>query len=241
MFDNLTSTNEYALSLLSKSKPIEGTVISARFQTAGKGQIGSSWQVEADKNLTLSVILYPNFLPVAQQFYLSQAVALAVADFIQIFIAANLVKIKWPNDVYIGNKKTAGILIQNTISGSNLQTSVIGLGININQLVFPATLPNPTSIGLETGKADYPLDEVSTALCACLESRYLQLKAQQWQRLSTDYLSKLYRIGEQHLFKRADNRLFEGEIVGTSISGQLKIATPLGIETFNMKEVTFAN
>ncbi len=239
-FDKLRSTNEYAISILSKSKPIEGTVISTHFQTAGKGQIGSQWLVAPGKNITLSVILYPNFLPVPQQFSLSQAVSLAVVDFIRHFVSPALVKLKWPNDIYIGDKKSTGILIQNTIAGTRLQSSVIGLGINVNQVNFPAALPNPTSIALESGKDNYVLDDLKKLLFSCLEARYLQLKAQQWDRISTDYHASLYRLNEIHPFQSANGQIFSGKITGVTKQGLLKITTGGEALTFNMKEVTFA-
>lgn len=240
MFDELQSTNDYALSLLSKSKPIEGTVISAHHQTAGKGQIGSSWLVEAGKNLTLSVILHPHFLPIPRQFLLNQAVSLAVVDFLKQFIRTDIVRLKWPNDVYIGDKKSTGILIQNTISGSKLQNTVVGLGININQTDFPTILPNPTSLALATGQNNYDLAELRQVLFSCLEARYLQLKAKHWEQLNEAYHNTLYKLNEAHLFQSADGQSFKGIITGVTEQGLLKIETDTGLRTFSLKEVTFA-
>ncbi len=240
MFDELQSTNEYALSLLSKSKPIEGTVISAHHQTAGKGQIGSSWLVEAGKNLTLSIILQPHFLPIPRQFLLNQAVSLAVVDFLGQFVPSDHVRLKWPNDVYIKDKKSTGILIQNTLSGTKIQHTVIGLGININQTTFPPSLPNPTSLALATGKDDYVLDELRQTLFSCLESRYLQLKANQWERLNDAYHQVLYKLNEIHFFQSAEGALFKGIITGVTEQGLLKVDTDTGLQTFNLKEITFA-
>ena len=115
-FASLESTNQYAVDLISKSKPIEGTVISTFNQTKGRGQIGSTWESAIGKNITLSVILYPSFLPIQKQFYLNQIVALAVKDLLQAY-TSKVVQVKWPNDVYIHEHKTAGILIQNSVSG----------------------------------------------------------------------------------------------------------------------------
>ena len=144
----LTSTNLYAQELLSKSKPSEGTVISTSDQYAGRGQIGSGWESEAHKNITLTFIFYPAFLPIRQQFQLTQAISLGVKDCIEHFVPKN-VKIKWPNDIYINDKKTCGILIQNTLSGAQISSSIIGIGININQTHFQTNPPNPTSFKLE--------------------------------------------------------------------------------------------
>lgn len=240
MFDELKSTNDYALSLLAKSKPIEGTVISAHHQSAGKGQIGSSWLVEPGKNLTLSIILLPHFLPIVRQFLLNQAVSLAVVDFFRQFITKDIVRLKWPNDVYFGDKKSTGILIQNSISGSKLQHSVIGLGLNINQTQFPSFLPNPTSLALVSGRNDYPLDELQKMLFYCLETRYLQLKAQQWDQLNEAYHNALYKLNEPHLFQSAKGDRFKGTITGVTQQGLLKVNTTGGLQTFSLKEITFA-
>lgn len=240
MFDELQSTNDYALSLLSKSKPIEGTVISTHHQTAGKGQIGSSWLVESGKNITLSIILKPNFLPIPRQFLLNQAISLAVVDFLRHFISEDIVRLKWPNDVYIGDKKSTGILIQNTISGTKIQHTVIGLGININQIKFPSSLPNPTSLALATGKDDYDLSELRQLLFSCVESRYLQLKGKQWELLNVAYHQALYKLNETHLFQSTEGPFFKGIITGVTEQGLLKIKTDTGPKTFKLKEITFA-
>jgi len=106
-FDQLPSTNAYAAELLSNEKPKEGTVISTANQYAGKGQLTNKWESEPNKNISLSVILYPRFLPVNKQFYFNQAVSIAVFHTIDA-ILPNRVMVKWPNDIYIDDKKVAG-------------------------------------------------------------------------------------------------------------------------------------
>ena len=126
------STNAHAQYLLSKSKPPEGTVISTPIQKAGRGQNGCAWESAPGKNITLSVIMYPVFLPVTLQFQLNQAISLAICE----FVAAQLstpIAIKWPNDIYAGDRKIGGVLIQNAISGGKCKSSVVGIGLNINQ------------------------------------------------------------------------------------------------------------
>ncbi len=191
-FDELPSTNDYAAEIIAKSKPPEGTVVRADRQSAGRGQFGSRWESEGGKNLTLSIILYPAWLAVAEQFYLSMAVALGVLDAVRaagpigpaspspgsspvgkggaslpafdvndegeaaFSLPAGIdtglaLRLKWPNDLYIGARKTAGILIQNTLSGRHLQASVVGIGLNVNQTVFDPALPNPVSLALAFG------------------------------------------------------------------------------------------
>ena len=235
--EELASTNLYARELLSKNNPSEGTVVSTRYQSAGRGQIGSAWESEPDKNINLSVILYPTFLPVRQQFQLNQAFSLAVRE----FIAKNVeksVKIKWPNDIYVNGNKISGILIQNTLKGVNIQSSIIGLGINVNQTCFLTNPPNPTSLKLETGW-DFNLLQLQQELFKCLEYRYLQLKQKNEVAVHQEYLSHLYQYQQIRNFQRASGEVFQGKIVGITDAGKLKIETKIGLETFAIKEVKF--
>ncbi|MCB0568411.1 MAG: biotin--[acetyl-CoA-carboxylase] ligase [Phaeodactylibacter sp.] len=227
-FPSLPSTNLYASELLSKSKPSEGTVISAGFQTEGRGQIGSRWESQAGLNITLSVILYPEFLPAAQQFSLNQAVALSVRDLAARY-AKKPVYVKWPNDIYLGHRKVAGILLQNTLSSRGFQSCVAGLGINVNQESFSPALPNPTSLKLETGRP-YSLPELRTVLFQCLEQRYLQLKEGRFDSLNTEYLQFLYGLGHVALFERPDGERFRGKINGISPEGLLLVVAEGGQE-----------
>lgn len=234
----LDSTNAYALNLLSKNKPSEGTVISAWNQTCGRGQIGSNWESEAGKNITMSLILYPNFLPIKQQFLLNQAISLSVFDFVSRFVSAE-VKIKWPNDVFVNNKKIAGILIQNSLSSNIFQSSVIGLGININQTIFKSDAPNPTSVKLETDNENN-LEDLMELLCADLEKRYLQLRSGNISLIQQSYLNNLYRFQEDAIYQRMDNQeIFSGKIVGTDETGKLLVDHNKGQSAFSMKTIKF--
>lgn len=237
------STNLYAVDLLSKSKPAEGTVISTYRQTAGRGQIGSKWESAPDKNVSLSIIFYPFFIPVHRQFDLNIAVSLALADVIKTNlsvadIAESFVKIKWPNDLYLGKKKTAGILIQNALSGKHLQSSVIGIGLNVNQKEFTSDAPNPTSLQLLTGK-EYKLSEVVWEICAAVEARYLQLKAGKRLMQRAEYLTSFYQMGKVATYQRTNGTYFTGIIRGISDLGKLEIETETGQEEFALKEVKF--
>lgn len=234
----LNSTNAYALNLLTKNKPGEGTVVSAWNQTQGRGQIGSSWESEAGKNITISIILYPSFLPIRQQFILNQAISLGIFDFISKFISTQ-VKIKWPNDLLVRDKKIAGILIQNILSSNIFQSSVIGVGINVNQVLFKSDAPNPTSLKLET-KKEYDVNSLIDLLCSAIEKRYLQLRAGNISILQQDYLNNLHQFQEEAIYQRTDNQeIFSGKIVGIDESGKLIIDHKKGQSAFSMKEVRF--
>ena len=138
--DTVNSTNTYATNQLAKSRLPEGTAIVAAEQTQGRGYSGNQWKSEKGMNLLLSVVLYPVFLAPRQHFFLNQVASLAIAETLQAYLPVKDVKIKWPNDVFIGDKKAAGILIENSVKGNIIQHAVPGMGINVNQTEFDPAL-----------------------------------------------------------------------------------------------------
>ena len=232
---SVNSTNEYAHALLSKSKPPEGTVISATNQYAGRGQIGSEWESRPGQNITLSIVLYPTFLPIRRQFLLNQAISLATFDLVEKYFPKKT-KIKWPNDIYINDKKTAGILIQNAVASSRLRSSVVGIGININQEIFDPSVPNATSFKLESGQ-EMEIKTLIAELCQFVESRYLKLKSGKSVPLQQEYLQHLYWYGTEGLFQKPDGHIFKGIVKGISDIGKLQIEVLGKIETFGFKEI----
>lgn len=232
------STNNYALNLISKEKVVEGTVVSALEQFAGRGQMGTGWKSQAGLNLTLSIILLPKFLLAKDQFFLNQAISLGVCKTVQSFIDAP-VQIKWPNDIYINDLKTGGILIQNILSGSSIQKSIIGIGLNINQTDFPNNLPNPTSLSLSANKK-LDLVAIRNTLFSQIEGFYLQLKANKHALLKVQYLDKLYQHNILNTFFRKDGTSFTGKIIDIAHNGALIIAHTDNhkLEQFMMKEVS---
>lgn len=237
-FDELPSTNDYARDLIAKSKPPEGTAIRAASQSAGRGQFGSRWESAPGQNLTLSVILYPQWLPVQEQFRLNEAVALAVRDAVAETISGYpvAVAIKWPNDIYLNEKKTAGILLQNTLSQDRLQASVVGIGLNVNQTLFPPEIPNATSLAQATGQP-YALEAVMSRLFEHLERRYLQLKGGRIEALRDDFHQHLWGRGEPRQFATPDGHAFTGVITGVSAEGKLIVETDAGEQRFGLKEI----
>jgi len=231
------STNAHALSLLSKSKPPEGTVVSARHQYAGRGQIGSGWESAPGKNITLSVIMYPVFLLVARQFQFNQAISLALCEFVAAQIPTP-VTIKWPNDIYAGDRKIGGVLIQNAISGGQLRSSVVGIGLNVNQEAFYTHPPNPTSFKLETG-AEFDIAALHAPLFRQIEASYLKLKSGNTVPLQQQYLQRLYRFGEPAAFQRNNGSFFQGVISGVATTGRLEITVEGQPEEFGFKEIKF--
>jgi BirA family transcriptional regulator, biotin operon repressor / biotin---[acetyl-CoA-carboxylase] ligase len=237
---SVDSTNAFALNLMSKSSPIEGTVIYTDNQYAGRGQIGSKWESQAGKNIIMSVILYPNFLPVLQQFKLNQMVCLALYDLLfPLLSTPEILKVKWPNDVFIRDKKVAGVLIENKLQGGQIAQSVIGIGLNVNQDSFPDELNKATSLINETaGKSDRM--NLMGRFCELLEFRYLQLKTSRNSGINKEYLNILYGFQQWRDFKNvASQKIFRGKISGIDPSGKLIINTVNASLSFSFKEVEF--
>lgn len=237
-FASLPSTNRYAQELLTKSKPIEGTAVWADQQPLGVGQHGSRWESAPGQNLTLSLIFYPHFLPATRNFSLSQAVALAVRQTVASFLPTHPVTIKWPNDIYVGERKIAGLLIQNTIQGQQLASSIVGIGLNVNQVEFSADIPRPTSLQRETGRAG-ERGAVWGELAQALEATYLQLRAGQLEQLHAEYQKFLFRRGEVTFFQRPSGEVFAGKICGVTPAGLLHLEHDQGEAFFDLKEIGF--
>ena len=237
--NRVDSTNKYATDMIAKSKPIEGTVISASFQYEGRGQIGRFWESEAGMNITCSIILLPSFIEAVDQFQLNVAVSLAVYDLVDHFIDTGNVKIKWPNDIYVEDNKVAGILIQNSLIGKVINTAIVGTGININQVNFSNDIPNPTSFALMTG-VEHDISEVLGWLFRFLTKRYLQLKDGQSEHMLSEYHDHLYRSGVWSNFSNDEGEIWEGKIKGVDESGRLQIENRKGeIRCFSFREVRF--
>ncbi len=235
-FERLSSTNSHAAAMLRKSRVPEGTVVYTGYQTAGKGQAGNKWESEENKNLLLSVILYPSLIRADRQFLISKVISLGVSDFVKSHVSD--VTIKWPNDIYAGNEKIAGILIENSIIRNEIDHTIAGIGININQEHFPRHLPNPTSLKLITG-VEYDLEKCLNELIAKLDARYKLLLYSRTARIDEDYKSSLYRFGQFTEFK--DNRgVFEGKIRSVTDLGRIQIEDRRGrIYEYGLNEVDF--
>lgn len=229
------STNDIAAEKIQNGSTFEGTVVITSDQTAGRGQRGNSWEALPGQNITMSVILKPDFLNATAQFSLNIAVSLGVYEFLSKYVAENL-SIKWPNDIYIGNRKIVGMLLENTISGNRLSYTIAGIGVNINQLSF--SNDKIISLRLATRHDEYDLEKLIEELCVCLEKYYLQLKNGHTAIQKKQYLQHLYRFGETHAFSK-DGSKFSGKIVGIADNGQLMIEVEGEIQYFGFKEVSF--
>lgn len=210
--------------------PIEGMVITTDKQTSGRGQRTNSWLSEAELNLTCTYFLRPVFLAAKDQFLLSAAVALSVFDVINEFKSSERLKIKWPNDVLVGEKKIAGILIENSVRGMNLDNSLVGIGLNVNQVEFEDGLL-ATSLLKESGKR-LEIDEVLNALNIKLEARYLQLRNGNHRNILSELNQNLFGFNEDRLLK-VNGRESKVRILGARPSGELQIQHSDGRNTLH--------
>ena len=225
--ESVDSTNSYALDLMRNSEISEGLVIQTYQQTAGRGQRGNHWESEPGKNLTLSVVLFPSFLSANEQFMLNKVIAIGVAEFIAFKLKQDKkddnVKVKWPNDIYVGKKKIAGILIENSLKNNDLMSSVIGIGINVNQIEFSGDSPNPVSLQMLT-KRIYELDRTLEELCSFIEARYIQLKGLSFSAIDKSYLDMLYLYNEWTSFIVKEEPI-NAKIIGVLKEGKLILET----------------
>ncbi|MCB0688858.1 MAG: biotin--[acetyl-CoA-carboxylase] ligase [Saprospiraceae bacterium] len=235
-FDCLPSTNQYAIELLASANPPEGTVIAAKYQSAGRGQMGTHWESESGMNLLLSVILRPQFLSVEEQFTLNKAISLAVLAVLDSYFP-NRIAIKWPNDIYIDQGKICGILIQNGISGKKLQWTVVGIGLNVNQIGFSNATNNATSMARELGQ-QVDLIDLRKKLFYQLDLYYSKLKSGD-PVLNELYARSLYRAGIPTTFTDNRGEIFTGTIERVDKQGKLVIKSGTEIKHFNLKEISY--
>ncbi len=222
-FEQLTSTNDEARNLRYR----HGDIIVAEYQSAGRGQRGHLWSSNRAENLTFSVVIEPEGLPAIEQFLLSEVVALALVDtFAGEGISA---VIKWTNDIYVGDKKITGVLIEQNLSSGMISRSIVGVGINVNQLHFDETLPNPVSMAQLLNKTidrDMLLDSFSLALMR----RYEQLARGDKQALQQEYRSHMYRLGVVAPFRLPSGEVVQASICGVKPSGELLVEYPDGAQ-----------
>lgn len=229
------STNSFLRNLLREKNPEDLTVVTTRHQTRGRGQMGTTWQSEPDKNLTFSVYKQMECLQVHQQFYISMAVSLAIHRALTRLQVPNLA-IKWPNDILSGNSKICGILIENIIQQSNLVAAIVGIGLNVNQLEFDG-LQSVSSIKRITGK-HFHLEEIMNEIIAQLKVVVRVIEQGKLDEIKKHYEANLFRKDKPSTFKDLDGRLFMGFIRYVNESGKLVIDVENEVkQEFELKEV----
>lgn len=211
------STNNYLRGLL-KERPLpEGSLVVTDFQTAGRGQAGNSWESEAGKNLTFSIVIYPEIIAANEQFLISQITALSVKETLSEY--TEHIRVKWPNDIYWNDRKLCGMLIENDLAGHTIHCSICGIGMNINQKEFFSDAPNPVSLTQIT-KQEYDLNEVLTRFRHHFYRLYLELLQGKTESIRRQYRNLLYRGEGFHCYKD-ENGTFEAEIKDIAPTGHL--------------------
>lgn len=231
------STNTFARDLL-LSNPPEGTVIFTPRQTAGKGQAGNHWNSEPDKNLTFSLILCPHFVAPSKVFQLNKAISLALQQVCQELMPDKVVTLKWPNDVLVGNRKIAGILLENQLETHRVRASIAGIGLNVNQTEFPIAIRSKaTSLKLETGQ-DFEIKVVLEQILQRIEAHYLAIRAGKTAYMEHEYLQQLFQYQEEGDFI-VDGKRQTAILVGVDPQGRLALQFGQSLRYFQMKEVEF--
>jgi len=228
------STNEEAQKLLKNKKTIEGEVVIAETQLSGKGQRGNKWESEPGKNLTFSIILKPTSIKIPDQFGLHIITSLAIYDSLYSILGKKL-KIKWPNDIYYGDRKLGGILIENAIRANSIENAIIGIGLNVNQTEF--SMAKATSLA-EICLQKFDKNDMLERILLNLEKRYLKVKLDGTEQFFDQYKLRLYKYQTQHSFKDISGS-FKGKIINIDKSGQLMIETEDQIRSYSFKEVEF--
>jgi len=235
-FEQLDSTNDYLQKINGEKNLSGGTVVWTNFQTHGKGHDKNTWESDEGKNLLMSILLKPATIEATDQFQISRVISLALVDLVKKF--CNPVTIKWPNDILVGRKKISGILIENTIMDGKISDSIAGIGLNINQVIFPVFIPGPTSLKLEAG-CHFDILNLLNDLIHHIESRYAQLLNMETRELEKAYEDVLFGFGDVLDFEE-NGRPFSAKIIGISPGGQLMLELQGGeIRRFGFKEVMY--
>ena len=235
-FDRISSTNEVAIEWIAKTRPAEGTLLYTGFQTGGRGQFGRIWESEPDKNVLMTVVLYPSHLEPQRLFYLQMALSLSLLSSVRSWLPDVDFCLKWPNDLYAGQRKVAGILMQTGVRGRHTDYAVFGVGLNVYQMQFSPHLPNAVSLGM-LGFSGGSVHELAAILHDNLMRDYREFGRNRWdshytRELKSRYEDALCWRGEQRRFFSDENEAFLGRIAGVSDDGQLQVETEPGLRLF---------
>lgn len=221
--DSVDSTSSYMARSLADAP--EGTVVTTREQSAGRGQRGNTWESAPGLNVTMSLMLRPAGLPARRQFVISQAVALAVVGTIDPLLPAGMTaSVKWPNDIYVGDRKIAGILIENVLDGNGVARSIVGLGLNVNQPGFLSDAPNPVSLFQLTG-VTHDVEDLTLRLAeniVAATGRALS-SPDEAEAIAGRYFSRLWRADGWWPFR--DN------LRGVDMTARIRSVDPMGFIT----------
>lgn len=228
------STNSLLKEMLRSEALPEFFVVRTGFQTAGKGQMGNSWESERGKNLLFSMLLRPHHIPIHEQFVISQLVSVALVRTLS-KMGVNAC-IKWPNDIYVGDKKLAGMLIENSLRNARIDTSIVGIGLNVNQLNFVSAAPNPISILAITSQKTIIPDLLNLFIT---EFKQFYLSAE-YSLLHVNYRKMLYRSAGFHSYRLPDGTILSAAIEDVRADGMLVLKSEkTEISSYYFKEIEF--
>ncbi|MFM8432016.1 MAG: biotin--[acetyl-CoA-carboxylase] ligase [Bacteroidota bacterium] len=226
-FTSVDSTNTRLGQILKENELLEGASLTADFQSLGRGQQGAVWHSDSGMNLLVSYLLFPVMLNAQEGYALNLLASLAVSEAVATLIHHE-VHIKWPNDIFVADRKLAGLLIETVLQGDLVRQAIVGIGLNVNQKEFPAELQDPVSLSLLSGK-NHSIDNVFEILSLEMERWYHELKKSGIGPLIEKYENRLYRKGSRATYQ--DERgVFEGEITGIDKNGRLMLIDSDGIE-----------
>jgi BirA family biotin operon repressor/biotin-[acetyl-CoA-carboxylase] ligase len=234
-YREIDSTNAEAARMLKSGQLPEGAVIVSDYQIGGRGQGKNIWVSDPGKNILMSWIVYPAFLSVQDQFQLSKAVSLAITDFLgEHSLQAS---IKWPNDILCSGAKICGILIENSVMGDQLRHSIVGIGLNVQQRVFPDFPWRATSMYIEAGTDEAP-GILAEELAGFLDARYDQLAGggTGTGEISRTYLQRLYRMDTPSDFTDGSSE-FTGVIRGVDDSGRILVESGSSVRSYGFHEI----
>lgn len=235
--EKVGSTNAFLLEMPETER--RDVVVWVGEQAAGKGMGTNVWESEPGENLTFSMGADMSFLKAEDQFLLSQAVPLGLLDALDAMLPADLLKVKWPNDLYFGQRKLCGILINSTIHGMDMGVSVIGIGLNVNQVQFQNWPTNPISMKMVLGK-EVALEPLLMRLVPAVDLRIQQLRSDEGiNQIKKDYLDRLYRYRQWGQYETKEG-LVKLYIDGIDAFGRLMALDESGnVQVFDVKELRF--
>ena len=229
------STNNYVAKLVNKTKVPFGTVILADFQTKGKGQRANLWHSEKCKNLLFSIYFDSSFLTVNTIFYLSKTIAISLRDFI-FNITGEYVEIKWPNDILVNQKKIAGILIENQWRKNKIHSSIIGIGLNVNQINFPKNILATSMRAIS--HREYDLKSLLDVFLKVFNSNLNILKQKQFENIDIQYHNHLFKYNKWSLYK-SNGSVFKAKLNSVNNSGLIELNFNDGqSKSFDFRQIT---
>lgn len=229
------STNDLLMDYARLGKAQEGTLVITDFQSVGKGQRGNHWESEPGANLLFSTLLHPSYLQPKSQYYIGLCMALATVKAIEALSSPHTgLEVKWPNDLYLNDKKLAGILLESSLAGSKVDFVVLGMGLNVRQLSFS----NPKATSLLKEGTDLKTDELLEEILLQLEIQLDALRREDYQLIREEYYQRLRWLGQEHEFESENQRL-SGTITGIDDQGRLELTSGGRQYVYDIKEIKF--